>query len=887
MVPYERNPHFTGRDELLTQLSEKLYETKPKKFNHRIAIYGIGGVGKTQVVIEYVYRYKSQYDGIYWISASDQAALLSGFQEIGSRTGCVPTVIDRKLTEVAKAVLFWLRKQERWLLVIDNLDDISVADGYLPEIHEGGHTLITTRNPDSMKIPAQGVEIPVLGEEAAIELLRVRSNNNDTEYSSSERLQAAELVKELGFLALAIEQASAFIRSSIYSIPEFLQIYYKSRKRFLRRKPEGNYPYPNSVAATFLLSVDKVKEMENGANAIKLLHMLSFLNPDGILIYFLKSGCQGLSDELREIVEDELVFRDTLELLQQFSLVRLSQKDNIVIHRLIQAVMKDELLETELYAYSSEVIHLCDKIFPKTVTNETMDLCRRFQNQVLEPVIEAAGVIRSLSASEFLTRISMFLKEDGKYGDSERLDKLSLDIDKTLLGDEHPDTLMSMNNLALTYWHQGKLREAADLEEKVLEERRRIQGEEHPDTLRNMNNLAMTYRDQGKLQEAADMQEKVLEAGRRIQGEEHPDTLRNMNNLAMTYRDQGKLQEAADLQEKVLEAGRRIQGEEYPDTLRNMNNLALTYRDQGKFQEAADMQEKVLEAGWRIQGEEHPDILRNMNNLAMTYRDQGKLQEAADLHEKVLEAGRRIHGEEHRVILTNMNNLALTYRDQGKLQEAADMQEKVLEAGRRILGEEHPDILTNMNNLAMTYRDQGKFQEAADMQEKVSEAGRRILGEEHPVILTNMNNLAMTYRDQGKLQEAADIQEKVLEAGRRILGEEHPDTLRNMNNLAMTYRDQGTLQEAADMQEKVLEAGRRIQGEEHPDTLRNMNNLAMIYRDQGKLQEAADLLEKVLEAGWRILGEEHPVMLTNMNNLASIYRDQGKLQEAVDLEEKV
>ena len=644
MVPYQRNPHFTGRDELLSQLNEKLCETKQKKFNHRLAIYGIGGVGKTQVAIEYVYRYEAQYDGLYWISASDQAALLSGFQEIGSLTGCVSTATDLKPKEVAKGVLSWLRKQERWLLVIDNLDDISIVSGYLPETNKGGHTLITTRNPDSMKIPAEGVEIPVLGKEAAIELLHLRSNSNPTEYSSSEKLQAAELVKELGFLALAIEQASAFIRSSVYSIPEFLQIYYKSRKRLLRRKPEGNYPYPNSVAATFLLSVDKVKEMENGADAVKLLHLLIFLNPDGILIYFLKSGCQSLNDELREIVEDELIFHDALELLQQFSLVGLSQKrDSIVIHRLIQTVMKDELSKTELHAYWSEVIHLCNKVFPKTVTNETMDLCRRFQNQVLEPVIEAAGV-QSSSASTLLSRIASFLGEDGKYGDSERFNKLSLDINKTLLGDEHPSTLTSMNDLALTYYHQGKLQEAADLQEQVLEKRRRILGEEHLATLMAMNNLAGMYQVQGRNADAAEIQEEVLEKQRQILGEEHPYTLTTMHNLAMTYQAQGRNADAAEIQEEVLEKQRQILGEEHPSTLTTMHNLAMT---QGRNADAAKIQEEVLEKRRRISGEQHPETLRAMHNLAMTYQAQGRNADAAKIKEEVLEKRRRISGEQH------------------------------------------------------------------------------------------------------------------------------------------------------------------------------------------------------------------------------------------------
>src|SRR5205085_1343773 len=118
LVPHERNPHFTGRHNLLAHLRAKMVETNPKEYNHRVAIYGMGGVGKTQVALEYVYRYRDNYDGIYWITASDQAALLSGFHEIGSTTGCVKNTGNLKPTEVADLVRAWLGSQDKWLLII-------------------------------------------------------------------------------------------------------------------------------------------------------------------------------------------------------------------------------------------------------------------------------------------------------------------------------------------------------------------------------------------------------------------------------------------------------------------------------------------------------------------------------------------------------------------------------------------------------------------------------------------------------------------------------------------------------------------------------------------------------------------------------------------------
>ena len=195
----------------------------------------------------------------------------------------------------------------------------------------------------------------------------------------------------------------------------------------------------------------------------------------------------------------------------------------------------------QLNLVSAQVIGLFLEAFPREWdTKAKRDLCRRFQDQVTEPLMKATES-PSLNAGIALLVVGTFLLKDGKLKDAERLQSRGVSVRLEILGKEHPDTLTSMNNLALTYSNQGKLQEAADLQEKVLEARRRRLGEEHPDTLTSMDNLASTYWNQGKLQEAADLQEKVLEARRRMLGEEHPDTLTSMNNLASTYWNQGKI----------------------------------------------------------------------------------------------------------------------------------------------------------------------------------------------------------------------------------------------------------------------------------------------------------------------------------------------------------
>jgi len=128
MVPYQRNVHFTGREKLLATVHNELSKELPQRWNHRLALYGLGGVGKTQLALEYAYSHKENYHGVYWLSAVSQATLFSGFQEIAVQTSCIAKSGTLKPSEIAVQVLKWLNREEKWLLIVDNLEDVSVVD---------------------------------------------------------------------------------------------------------------------------------------------------------------------------------------------------------------------------------------------------------------------------------------------------------------------------------------------------------------------------------------------------------------------------------------------------------------------------------------------------------------------------------------------------------------------------------------------------------------------------------------------------------------------------------------------------------------------------------------------------------------------------------------
>jgi len=339
-----------------------------------------------------------------------------------------------------------------------------------------------------------------------------------------------------------------------------------------------------------------------------------------------------------------------------------------------------------------------------------------------------------------------------------------------------------------TYWNLGKYEEAELHWERSYRLRREHRGEEHKETLASMNNVGMLYERQGRYDEAEPLLVKSLDVKRRVLGEEHRETLVSMNNVGLLYENQGRYDEAEPILVKALEVGRRVLGEEHPDTLTCMNNLGGLYQSQGRFDEAEPLLVKSLDIQRRILGEEHPSTLISINNLANFYRIQRRYDEAEPILVKALEVGRRVLGEEHPVMLIIMNNLALMYKNQGLYNKAKPLYVKVIEVRRRVLGEEHPGTLAAELCLALTYMDDGQYDEAEPLYFKRLELKRRVLGEEHPDTLTSMQNLGVIYRNQGRYKEAEQFFVKVLEVKRQVLGEKHPSTIQTAQSLVLLTR---------------------------------------------------------------------------------------------------
>jgi tetratricopeptide (TPR) repeat protein len=709
ILPYQRNEHFTGRQDLLTAIYKKLCQALPNHHNHRVALHGLGGVGKTQLALEYAYTRQAHYDGIYWISAVNQITILAGFRDIAKRSNCLPD--ESNLDSCEKDVISWLNQQDRWLLIFDNLNDATVIDGYLPNASYRKHILFTTRNPNSDEIPAEGLEIGVLDLKDAVDLVSLCSKINVKD-TPERKLEAERIVRELGFLPLAIEQAGSYIREVSKDIFKFLPSYRKNRQKYHQRVPRGNWKYQKSVATTWRLSFEEI-EQTNGA-AAQLLRLLSFLNPDVILTDFLEAGSNGLATALNSIITDSDTFYEALSDLERWSIIRREEDElgeqRITIHRLVQSVIKDEMSENDFGFFTTAVISLCDRAFPLHITsNDARMICRRYQAQVVIP-LSGIPATNSTVQLEVLERIAWFLHDDGKYAQSRELRSRTVDMCVLLRGQGHRDTLLARGSLALTFRREGRLKEAATLQVEVMEAMERLLGAEHPDTLRIMSELALTYLYQGRCDDAFRLHERALEGRKKLLGEDHPDTLTAMSRLAATYRDQERWDNAISLHETVLCARRRLLGDEHPDTLMAMSSLAYSYTGSLRWDDARSLLERVLEARTRLLGEEHMDTLVAMSRLGYACSGQRQWNNALRFQNKALESLKGLCGDEHRDTLTAMTWLASTYwgMDKGKRETAVALYEKVLSVRKKTLGDKHPTTLRIASILQDIYQRQGQ-----------------------------------------------------------------------------------------------------------------------------------------------------------------------------------
>jgi tetratricopeptide (TPR) repeat protein len=728
-------PHFSDPLNHLAALRQQLQASHSTALLAAATVQGMGGVGKTQLAVKYCHEYRADYAGVWWFPCDSMILLEQECQHFCHANDiAVPDGIA-----ASGALREWLTTQPRWLLVYDNADnaaDLQALRACLP--HAGvHHVLITSRLSTWAQMPA--LRLDVWTGEQALPFLRKC-------LPGAHEAQLLALNAALDGLPLALEQACAFICNNQFPLADYI-----ARINAVEHAPalldeHASLQCAKSVIATLSLSFDKLS-----APAQALLQLCGWLAPEPIPEYLFTEKPDRLPPVLQPIARDQVKWRKTVAELHNYALCQvrdITMADHagnggtvekcLVLHRLTQAAVRARGGASMQGAAAADdgdackhVIGLLRVVFPSGLAHpKHWPRCSTLMPHVQGLAqYDAGDGQQQVGYAYLLSQLATYLKTGPALpGESQRLERLSLTIFQTALGEEHPATLTLMNNLALTLSQQGDLPGARTLHEKTLNIRTRVQGADHSDTLNSMNNLAATLRELGDLPGARALEEKTLDIRTRVLGAEHPDTLQSMNSLAATLWQQGDLPGARALNERTLDIRIWVLGGDHPDTLTSMNNLAATLRQQGDLPGARALLEKTQDILIRVRGADHPDTLTSINNLADTLRQQGDLPGARALFEKTLGIRIRVMGADHPHTLQSMNNLAGTLCQQGDLPGARALLEKTLNIFVRVLGADHPTTLIAKHNLACTLRDMGETNAAQALFDEVAAAKRRAAG---------------------------------------------------------------------------------------------------------------------------------------------------------------
>jgi serine/threonine protein kinase/Tfp pilus assembly protein PilF len=443
-----------------------------------------------------------------------------------------------------------------------------------------------------------------------------------------------------------------------------------------------------------------------------------------------------------------------------------------------------------------------------------------------------------LVKARLLQTVADTLRELGLLDRATKPQEEALRIRREKLGDDHPDTLASINTMGVLLQAQGKSSEAEPYFREALEGYRRGLGDDHPDTLASINNMGALLRAQGKLTEAEPYYREALEGNRRVLGDDHPDTLASINNMGVLLQAQGKSSEAEPYFREALEGYRRVLGDDHRNTLSSINTMGSLLEAQGRYAEAEPYYQEALEGRVRALGADHPHTLTSMHNMGGLLQGQGKLTEAEPYVRAALEGSRRLLGDDHPKTLASVSNVGLLLHAQGRLAEAEPYFREALEGFRRVLGDDHPDTLTSLNSMGGLLYSQGKYAEAEPYFREALAGHRRLLGEDHPDTLLSLNSMGMLFYSQSQYAEAEPYFREALAGFRRLLGNDHTNTLAAINNMGTLLREQGKHAEAETI---LLEAAAEIEKLPPAHTLRPavLENIVKTY-DAWNIAEPED-----------------------------------------------
>ncbi len=829
-VPLPRNLFFIGREDLLSQLHAQLHQGRTAALSQ--ALSGLGGVGKTQLAVEYAYRFHQDYQAVLWAHAESTETLISSYTEIATLLNL--SVKDaQEQTVIIQAVKRWLQNHQDWLLILDNADELDILPAFLPP-RLGGHMILTTRAIAPGRFARRLLVETFPQEEGILFLLRraglIALDADVSQALPQDQALAKLITQEVGGLPLALDQIGAYLETTGCGLADYWQQYQRHHIDLLKEY-RGILVDHSPVATTWSLSFVRVEERNPAA--ADLLRLCAYLSPDAIFEDMLIQGADTLPPTLSTVVADGYLLDRAIEALRAYSLIaRDIQTKSLAVHRLVQTVLRDSLPAEDARQWMLHAVALVNQSFPDVEFTRWSQCERCLPHALLSAQFVKQAQIETPAAMRLLDQLGYYLTVRGHYSEAEPFLKLTLSLREQQLGREHLDTATSLYHLALLYERQGKYTEAEPVFLRALSIREQQLGASHPDTATCLDDLALLYEEQGKYTEAEPLYQRALSIREQQLGPEHPDTAMSLNGLASIYEKWGRYAQAVPLVLRSLSIREQRLGLEHPDTVYSLHKLSLLYRRQGKYAQAEPLALRALAIREQQLGPEHPDVGNSLSNLVGLYTSQGKYAQAEPLALRELALREQQLGPEHPATAFSLAGLVNLYVRLKRYTEAEPLALRGLAIREKQLGPEHHYTASSLDDLAYLYTNQGKYTEAEPLYLRALSINEQQLGFEHPSTALILRDLAQLYASQGKYTEAEPLYLRALAIREQQLGPEHPYTASTLHDLAYLYANQGKYTEAEPLYQRALAIRVQQLGPEHPDTQLTQERYASLLQQR-------------------------------------------------------
>ncbi|OQV09646.1 Tetratricopeptide repeat-containing protein [Cladophialophora immunda] len=803
-VPRGRVQTYTARQDL----SQSIYEALGVTFDdgaaevdgtvrdfQAVVIHGMGGVGKTQLALNYAEETRECYNPVFWIDAQTKETVQISFERGAAALGLTfrnpPTAdIELQAFPAVAGVCCWFSERDegdpRWLVIVDNADDTSWRIDEIIPRGVRGHVIVTSQHrqtPNFLGGSCKLVEARELSREEARTLLKAHvrltvGSGWEQELEGMDDL-CDLVVGRLGCLALATELAGLYLSDQLSHFlndtnvmkseafrrvfRQYLDDFERHQDELLQGKPfQRLSSYQKTVWTVWDTSLAAIEKQFPQSHTNQMLTFLAQFDRGQVEKEMFRLASDGWSDMIDqcELSEDGIP-----EWLQCMVIRHNIGWDDFHYRQATQPLMRYGLLRQVDGEWSATTMHNLVQWRARKAGEEMKVVWRRCTLFFLLAAV--CRINRDKERSLFRRHlIAHLLEMNIDYGD----------LVQELQLKEIPLASLAQELLGV-FSSEGRWQKAEELALQVLKVRKKVLGARHHHTLQSMDNLGRALLNSGKYQEAEKSYREILELRIRARGKKNVETLQSMGALAFTLNQLGKIEETEETQREALEMTGELVGKEDPFMLKMLSDLSIMLLGLEKCEEAEKILRDVLQVRQRRLGKEHPETLETMNNLGCALRGLQQLDEAKSMCQEAVQGFEKMLGKEHPRTLTSMDNFAAVLYALQDLEEAKTIFQEVFQRGEKVLGKEHPDTLINMSNLALALGKLNQYEETWKLCREAVPLMEKVLGKEHPDTLASMHNLAWALNKLGQHEEALKLCHDAVPLMAKVLGKEHPCTL--------------------------------------------------------------------------------------------------------------